>query len=54
MFSKTLLASTVLALSTTHALAAGVKFAGVNIAGFDFGCTTDVYCEPFSIHCNAY
>lgn len=42
MFSKSLLASSVLALGIPQALAAGVKFAGVNIAGFDFGCVTDV------------
>ena len=42
MFSQNLLASSVLALSFTQALAAGVQYAGVNIAGFDFGCSTDV------------
>jgi hypothetical protein len=40
MFSKLLATSTV-ALSLGRALA-GVQFAGVNIAGFDFGCGTDV------------
>lgn len=48
MFSKGLLASSVLALSFTQTvLAAGVKYAGVNIAGFDFGCSTDVCCGLF-------
>lgn len=42
MFSKAVLASSVLALGISQALAAGVQFAGVNIAGFDFGCGTDV------------
>ena len=42
MFSKIVLASSVLALGIPQALAAGVKYAGVNIAGFDFGCSTDV------------
>lgn len=41
MFLK-LLAGSILALSIASALAAGVQFAGVNIAGFDFGCGTDV------------
>ena len=30
------------ARSVLAAAAGGVKFAGVNIAGFDFGCATDV------------
>ncbi len=41
MFSK-LLAGSTIALSLGHALAAGVAWGGVNIAGFDFGCVTDV------------
>lgn len=30
------------AFSIAHTVAAGVQYAGVNIAGFDFGCTPDV------------
>ena len=41
MFSK-YLAGSILALNVANTLAAGVQFAGVNIAGFDFGCITDV------------
>ena len=41
MLSK-YLAGSMLALNVANTLAAGVQFAGVNIAGFDFGCTTDV------------
>ena len=40
-FSK-LLAGSIVAFSAAWTVAAGVKFAGVNIAGFDFGCSTDV------------
>ena len=47
MLSKILFASSVLALGIPQALAAGVKYAGVNIAGFDFGCSTDVGLDPF-------
>lgn len=43
MFSK-ILAGTTVALSVGKAVA-GVSWAGVNIAGFDFGCGTDV-CFP--------
>lgn len=32
----------IFALNIASTLAAGVQFAGVNIAGFDFGCTIDV------------
>lgn len=32
----------IIALGITSTLAAGVQYAGVNIAGFDFGCGTDV------------
>lgn len=42
MFSNILFASSVLASVFTPALATVVKFAGVNIGGFDFGCKTDV------------
>ncbi len=41
MFSK-LFAGSIVALNIAGTLAAGVQFAGVNIAGFDFGCGTDV------------
>ena len=41
MLSKYLTGS-MLALNVANTLAAGVQFAGVNIAGFDFGCVTDV------------
>ncbi len=41
MFSK-LLAGFIVGLNLEHALAEGVKFAGVNIAGFDFNCGSDV------------
>ena len=41
MLSK-YLAGSMLALNVANTLAAGVQFAGVNIAGFDFGCGTDV------------
>ena len=37
-----LLAGSIVAFGAARTVAAGVKFAGVNIAGFDFGCTTDV------------
>ena len=45
MFSK-LIASSIFALSLGRALA-GVQFAGVNIAGFDFSCGTDVLLSLF-------
>ncbi|KAL6713327.1 hypothetical protein ACLMJK_008792 [Lecanora helva] len=45
-----MLASSVLALSISQALAAGVKFAGVNIAGFDFGCSTDGNCNIGNVY----
>ena len=32
----------IVALNIASTLATGVQFAGVNIAGFDFGCTIDV------------
>ena len=50
MFPKSLFAISVLALCLPQALAAGVKYAGVNIAGFDFGCSTDVGADLSSIH----
>lgn len=41
-----LLAGSIVAFATAQSVLAGggggVKFAGVNIAGFDFGCATDV------------
>lgn len=37
-----LLAGLIVALNIGQALADGVKFAGVNIAGFDFNCGSDV------------
>ena len=41
MFSR-LLAALVGASSLGNALAAGVAWGGVNIAGYDFGCDTSV------------
>lgn len=38
-----LLAGSIAAFGAARTVAAGVKFAGVNIAGFDFGCGTDVH-----------
>lgn len=38
-----LFAGSIAAFSAARTVAAGVKFAGVNIAGFDFGCGTDVH-----------
>lgn len=38
-----LLAGSIVAFGAARTVAAGVKFAGVNIAGFDFGCDTDVH-----------
>ena len=38
-----LLAGSIVAFGAARTVAAGVKFAGVNIAGFDFGCSTDVH-----------
>lgn len=50
MFSiSKLLAGSIVAFGAARTVAAGVKFAGVNIAGFDFGCDTQVYlpiCLP--------
>lgn len=42
------LAGSIVALNVASTLAAGVQFAGINIAGFDFGCVTDVRfdCSP--------
>ena len=42
MFAK-LLAGSTIALSLGNALASGVAWGGVNIAGFDFGCDTTVH-----------
>lgn len=41
MFSK-LLAGSVAALTVGQTYAAGYAWSGVNMGGFDFGCTTDV------------
>ena len=41
MFSRTI-AGSILALWSTFVFSSGVQFAGVNIAGFDFGCDTSV------------
>lgn len=38
-----LLAGSIVAFGAARTVAAGVKFAGVNVAGFDFGCGTDVH-----------
>lgn len=38
-----LLAGSIVAFGAARTVAAGVQFAGVNIAGFDFGCSTDVH-----------
>ena len=43
-----LLAGSIVAFGAAWTVAADVKFAGVNIAGFDFGCSTDVRTPPFS------
>lgn len=45
-----LLAGSIVAFGAARSVvtAGGVKFAGVNIAGFDFGCGTDVYPSLFS------
>ena len=45
MFPK-LLAGSVVALSIGQAYAAGYAWSGVNMGGFDFGCTTDVRSLP--------
>ena len=42
MFSK-VIAGSILALYGALVSSSGVQFAGINIAGFDFGCGTDVY-----------
>ncbi|KAL2053559.1 hypothetical protein ABVK25_006211 [Lepraria finkii] len=39
----------IVTLNIASALAAGVQFAGVNIAGFDFGCTIDGTCTSSSV-----
>ena len=44
-----LLAGSIVALGAAQTVAASVKFAGVNIAGFDFGCVTDVR-PPSCVH----
>ena len=41
MYSRAI-AGSILALGAGNALAGGVSWAGLNIAGMDFGCTTDV------------
>ena len=41
MYSRAV-AGSILALGAGNALAGGVSWAGLNIAGMDFGCTTDV------------
>ena len=38
-----LLAGSIVAFGAARTAAANVQFAGVNIAGFDFGCSTDVH-----------
>ena len=57
--AKTLIATTTLATKTSTKTAPGsptpssptkVKFAGVNIAGFDFGCGTDGTCDTTKIY----
>lgn len=48
MLSK-YLAGSILALNVANTLAGGVQFAGVNIAGFDFGCATDGTCTLSSV-----
>lgn len=42
-----LIAGSIVVFSAARTVVAGVKFAGVNIAGFDFGCGTDVYLSAF-------
>ncbi|KAL9133221.1 MAG: hypothetical protein Q9175_005605, partial [Cornicularia normoerica] len=44
-----LLAGSIAAFGAARTVAAGVKFAGVNIAGFDFGCGTDGSCTVSSV-----
>ncbi|CAD6577115.1 MAG: Endoglucanase EG-II [Alectoria sarmentosa] len=44
-----LFAGSIVAFSAARTVAAGVKFAGVNIAGFDFGCATDGTCTLPSV-----
>ena len=50
MFSH-YLAGSILAFIVANTLAAGVKFAGVNIAGADFGCVIDV-CLTKTLLCS--
>ena len=45
MFSK-LLAGSLVALNVGQTYAAGYAWSGVNMGGFDFGCTTDVCLSP--------
>lgn len=47
-----LLAGSIVAFSAARTVAAGVKFAGVNIAGFDFGCATDVHLPSHRPTCH--
>lgn len=43
---STLLTGTIVALSVGRTIAAGVAWAGVNVAGFDFGCEITVSLLP--------
>ena len=44
-----LLAGSIVAFGAARTVAANVQFAGVNIAGFDFGCSTDVHPTYISL-----
>ena len=49
MYSSSL-AGSIIALSVGRTVAAGVAWAGVNVAGFDFGCDTTVCSSPMVFH----
>ena len=44
-----ILAGSVVALSIGKTYAAGYAWSGVNMGGFDFGCTTDVWASVMVI-----
>lgn len=46
---STILAGSVVALSIGKTYAAGYAWSGVNMGGFDFGCTTDVCASVITI-----
>ena len=51
-FTQALATSALAALASATPIkrAGGVKLAGVNIAGFDFGCDTSGHCDPAKIY----